>query len=112
MNDYQDFLAQKTQLGCREGFEPIEIPEFLFGFQNLATDWAIRAGRAGLYAACGLGKTPMQLTFADNVARHTNKPTIIVTTCTNKVFPPPICTRGGLLLEMTFANESPSSTSQ
>src|SRR5947209_949317 len=28
---------------------------------------------------CGLGKTPMQLTWADNVVRHVNRPVLVLT---------------------------------
>jgi len=78
-SDYQSFLREKTQLGCGDGFEPIEIPEFLFPFQRHLVDWAIRQGRAAIFAACGLGKTPMQLAWADNVVRHTNGRVLVVT---------------------------------
>jgi hypothetical protein len=36
-------------------------------------------GRAALFADCGLGKTPMQLAWADQVHRHTGKPVLTVT---------------------------------
>jgi hypothetical protein len=74
---YQSFLAAKQQLGDGDGFEPIEIPEFLFPFQRHLVDWAIRQGRAAIFAGVGLGKTPMQLTWADNVVRQTGKNVII-----------------------------------
>jgi hypothetical protein len=37
-----------------------------------------RKGRAAIFADCGLGKTPMQLVWAENVRRHTGKPVLIV----------------------------------
>jgi hypothetical protein len=77
-DEYHAFLAKKTQLGINAGFQPIEIPSFLFPFQQFAVDWAIRKGRALLAEACGLGKSPQQLVWADNVARHTNKPVLII----------------------------------
>jgi hypothetical protein len=40
---------------------------FLFDFQAGLVEWAIRQGRAALFADCGLGKTPMQLAWAENV---------------------------------------------
>ena len=39
----------------------------------------MRKGRAALFADCGLGKTPMQLVWAENVSRQTGKPVLIVT---------------------------------
>jgi len=40
---------------------------------------AIRLGRAAIFADCGMGKTPMQLVWAENILRHTNKPVLILT---------------------------------
>ena len=76
---YSDFLESKTQLDGFDGFEPLWMPDFLFGFQASLVDWAIRKGRGALFADCGLGKTPMQLVWAENVRRHTGKPVLIVT---------------------------------
>ena len=77
--NYTDFLAHKTDLGSSDGFAPLEIPDFLFPFQRHLVDWAIRRGRAAIFADCGLGKTPMQLVWADNVVRKTGKPVLILT---------------------------------
>ncbi len=77
--DYQSFLHAKTQLGTGSGFEPIEIPEFLYPFQRHLLEWAIRRGRSAIFADCGLGKTPIQLAWADNVVRQTKKSVLILT---------------------------------
>lgn len=79
MLDYQTFLNRKTQLGSHDGFDPEWMPDFLFPFQTELVTWAIRQGRAALFADCGLGKTPMQLVWAENVRRHTGKRILIVT---------------------------------
>jgi hypothetical protein len=76
---YTDFLERKTQLDGFDGFEPTWMPDFLFGFQTALVDWAIRKGRGAIFADCGLGKTPMQLVWAENVRRLTGKPVLIVT---------------------------------
>jgi SNF2 family DNA or RNA helicase len=76
---YHEFLERKSQLGGMSGFEPIWMPDFLFEFQRTPVEWAIRKGRAAILADCGLGKTPMQLVWAENVRRHTNKPVLILT---------------------------------
>jgi len=55
------------------------MPSFLFPFQVALTEWAIKKGRAAIFADCGLGKTPMQLVWAENVRRQTGKPVLIVT---------------------------------
>jgi hypothetical protein len=76
---YQDFLDQKLHAGAAHGFEPIWMPPQLFDFQQSLVTWAIRKGRAAIFADCGLGKTAMQLTWAENVVRHTGKPVLILT---------------------------------
>lgn len=79
MGRYQEFLLQKSQLGTHDGFEPVWMPDFLFDFQRHLVDWAVRKGKAAIFADCGLGKTPMQLVWAENVVRHTNRPVLIAT---------------------------------
>lgn len=76
---YPEFLQAKCQQASMSGFEPIWMPEWLKDFQSHLTDWTIRKGRAALCTDCGTGKTPMQLVWAENVVRHTNKPVLIAT---------------------------------
>ena len=76
---YADFLAAKTQLADRGGFDPTVMPDYLFDFQRLLVEWSVRQGRGALFADCGLGKTPMELVWADNVYRHTGKPVLLIT---------------------------------
>ena len=78
-NVYQDFLETKSQLGGMHGFKPIFMPEYLYDFQKALTEWATNKGRAALFADCGLGKTPMQLVWAENIVRKTNGNVIIIT---------------------------------
>ena len=76
---YLQFLDRKTQAGADSGFAPLWMPDCLFDFQHALTEWAIRKGRAEIMADCGLGKTPMGLTWASNVARKTGKPVLYLT---------------------------------
>lgn len=77
--DYLTFIARKTRVGHGVGFEPVIMPEFLYPFQSALTTWAVRRGRAAIFADCGLGKTPMQLVWAQNVVEKTCKPVLILT---------------------------------
>ena len=77
--DYSDFLNSKIDYGANSGFEPTFMPPFLFDFQVSLTDWAVRKGRAAIFADCGLGKTPMQLVWSQNIIERTNKPVLILT---------------------------------
>lgn len=78
MTVYQDFLSSRSQLDS-DGFEPSWMPNFLYDFQSHLTDWSVRHGRSAIFADCGLGKSPMQLVWAENVVRHTNRPVLIAT---------------------------------
>ena len=79
LDDYQTFIVRKSQMDAMSGFKPKWMPDFLFDFQSSLVDWAIRKGRAAIFADCGLGKTPMQLVWAENVARQTKRPVLILT---------------------------------
>ena len=76
---YAEFLERKTQGGADSGFTPLWMPDFLFDFQRAIVDYSVRKGRSAVFADCGLGKTPMGLVWASNVARHTSKPTLYLT---------------------------------
>lgn len=77
--DYEAFLRDKSQDDEYSGFDPIDLPDCLFDFQKSITDWAIRKGRAAIFADCGLGKTLQQLVWADNIVRKTNRSALILT---------------------------------
>jgi hypothetical protein len=76
---YSDFLASKTQLANAGGFEPTHLPNHLFDFQRDLVEWSVRQGRGAIFADCGLGKTPMELAWAQNVHAHTGKPVLLIT---------------------------------
>lgn len=77
--DYSAFINTKLHAGAAHGFEPLDMPEALFDFQKALVEHAVRKGRSAIFADCGLGKTPMQLAWADNVVRKTNKPVLLLT---------------------------------
>lgn len=77
--NYDTFIESKSQMGGDFGFAPTFLPEFLFPFQKSLVEWSIRKGRSAVFADCGLGKTPMQLVWAQNVVEKTNKPVLVLT---------------------------------
>ena len=79
MTDYQTFIKQKAQLDGQYGFEPTALPAYLFPFQASLVEWAVRKGRAAIFADCGMGKTLMEMAWAINVAGRTGKPVLILT---------------------------------
>lgn len=76
---YNEFLNAKTQLASQGGFEPTLLPDHLFEFQRELVEWSVRHGRAAIFADCGLGKTAMELAWAQNVTAHTGKPVLLLT---------------------------------
>lgn len=78
-SSYASFIERKSQLDGWHGFAPEFLPDFLFDFQKELIDWAVRKGRAAIFADCGMGKTPMQLVWAENVVRQTRKPVLVLT---------------------------------
>lgn len=79
MIEYTDFLYSKTHSDNMSGFDPLWMPERLFPFQSALLDWACRKGRAAVFADCGMGKTFIQLAWAENVVRKTNGRVLILT---------------------------------
>lgn len=77
--EYAEFIDHKTHIGGEYGFDPLFMPDQLFDFQKAIVEWACRKGRAAVFADCGLGKTPMQLTWAQNVVEKTNGRVLILT---------------------------------
>lgn len=77
--DYQSFIARMAQLKDDGGFAPLVMPDHLFDFQQYLVDFALRSGRSAIFADCGMGKTAMELAWAENVFRKTGKPVLILT---------------------------------
>lgn len=77
--NYEEFLETKSHLGTYDGFDPLWMPDFLYDFQKALVEWAVRKGRCAIFADCGLGKTPMQLVWAQNVVEKTNGNVLIIT---------------------------------
>ena len=68
MTEYAAFLAAKAAVDPMTGLT--EIPPLnpqLFEFQRDIVAWALRRGRAAVFADCGMGKTPIQLEWARHV---------------------------------------------
>ena len=77
--NYTEFLNKKTHISGDYGFDPLWLPDCMFDFQKSLVEWATRKGRAALFADCGLGKTLMQLVWAENVCRKSNGKVLILT---------------------------------
>ncbi len=67
-SEYTSFLAAKTHRAPATGLTEIpELNDKLFPFQRDIVEWALKKGRAAVFADCGMGKTAMQLEWARHV---------------------------------------------
>src|SRR3989338_98201 len=64
---YESFLASKRRDWSGVGLTECSLPPSLYPFQASLTSWALRKGRAAIFADTGLGKTAMQLAWAVNI---------------------------------------------
>lgn len=71
MTDYEKFLATKVKTRTDGGFIADTLNANLFPFQEFIVKRALKAGKYAIFADCGLGKTLMQLSWAEAVAKHT-----------------------------------------
>lgn len=76
--DYTEFLSTKRIKVPDAGFDVEQVNDSLFGFQKDIVRWALRKGRAAVFADTGLGKTAMQLEWAHRVYRHTGGDVLIL----------------------------------
>lgn len=70
--DYDSFVASKRRSEVPTGHAPGELNPHMFDFQHAIVSWAVRRGRAAIFADTGLGKTLMQLSWAAEVSDHTD----------------------------------------
>ena len=76
--NYQEFISAKAFRHVEAGFDVAELPYPLFDYQAPIVKWALKRGKAAIFADTGLGKTIMQLAWADQVAKHTGRPVLIM----------------------------------
>jgi DNA modification methylase len=76
--NYQDFLQTKQKHHIVSGFDAENLNSNLFPFQEFIVKRALKAGKYAIFADCGLGKTLMQLVWAEQVSEHTNMPVLIL----------------------------------
>jgi protein-tyrosine phosphatase len=78
--DYKTFLETKQKSMILSGFDISEsdLNKSMFDFQKFIVKRALKAGKYAIFADCGLGKTLMQLEWANQVNKQTNKPVLIL----------------------------------
>ena len=76
--EYSDFIKTKQSSFIESGFKPDNLNKNLYDFQSYIVDIALQKGRFAIFADCGLGKTLMQLSWAEKVAEKTQNPVLIL----------------------------------
>lgn len=74
---YADFLARKAMMDPPTGLSVVpDLPDAMFQFQADITRWALKRGRAAIFAGTGLGKSLMELSWGRAVAEYTGQPVL------------------------------------
>jgi len=76
--NYQDFVKNKSFKSTESGFDAKISNYPLFDYQADIVRWACMRGKAAIFANTGLGKTMMQLCWADQVYIKTGKKVLIL----------------------------------
>jgi hypothetical protein len=79
VDDYDSFVARKLSTVPPTGITgELCIPDSLFPHQRAIVQWALLRGRCAIFADTGLGKSRMQLAWAQEVHRHTGRSVLIL----------------------------------
>lgn len=80
MLEYKEFIESKKEKIQSTGFEVSdnELNSQLFDFQKYLVKKALQRGKCAIFADCGLGKTFIQLEWANQIVKHNNKPVLIL----------------------------------
>jgi DNA modification methylase len=80
MTNYLEFLKTKQKTHISSGFDIDDsmLNNNMFDFQKFIVKRALKAGKYAIFADCGLGKTLMQLEWANQVCKHTNGKVLIL----------------------------------
>lgn len=90
--DYQRFIQKKALKIESVGFDvsSSQLIAEMFDHQSAITKWALKKGRAGVFADTGLGKSIMELAWARAIHEHTGNRVLIAA---------PLCVSGELIKE-------------
>jgi superfamily II DNA or RNA helicase len=76
--EYSEFVSGKLTRVAPVGIEANVRPRGLFPFQRDIVHWALKRGRCAVFASTGLGKSRMQVTWANYVAKHARGDVLIL----------------------------------
>lgn len=76
---YKDFLVAKAPKAEMRGMDDVpSLASHLFLFQRKCVDFALRAGSSGCFLSTGLGKTAIELEWAEHARNTTNGKALIL----------------------------------
>jgi hypothetical protein len=80
MEEYEKFLESKKIRFESCGFEVDKnsLNSNLFNFQRDIVHWSLKKGKCAVFAGTGLGKTLIELSWANQVNKHTNGDVLIL----------------------------------
>ena len=76
--EYETWIEGKERKLEPCGFTVSDYPDMLYDWQRAIVRWAVKMGRCAIFADCGLGKTLMQVAWADAIAREAGGRILIV----------------------------------
>lgn len=77
--EYEEYIRRKSAVSITRGLaEHGALSDALFAYQRDLVTWALRRGRAALFADTGLGKTLMQVEWARHVSEQAG-PVLVLT---------------------------------
>lgn len=77
---YLDFIERKNFIlqSCGFDVDVSQLNDMMFDFQKDIVRWALKKGRCAIFADCGMGKTLMQLEWAQKICDHTDGSVLIL----------------------------------
>lgn len=78
MNPYAEFLAERARPVAADPIVGHGYPARAFDFQRDLIRWTLSRGRCGVFADCGLGKTLVQLAWAQCVYEQTGESVLVL----------------------------------
>lgn len=78
-DEYGQFLENRLHYKKYDGFKPEFLPDYLFDFQQFFVEWSLSKARSAIFADCGLGKSVIELVWAENIVRKYNKNILLLT---------------------------------
>jgi len=88
MMNYEDFIEQRSKQSIHTDSIQLSadnLNSMLYPFQRDIVRWALAKGRAAIFADCGLGKTPMQLEWANQIVKARSGSVLILAPLTVSV---------------------------